>query len=411
MVEEIFTGLMEGKNRKIKVLRIINRFNLGGPSFNAAYLSKYLEPEFETLLIGGVKYEEEESSEFILEELGVKPIIIPEMKRKITLTGDLKAYKKIKKIIREYQPDIVHTHAAKAGALGRYAAHKCNVPIIIHTFHGHVFHSYFGKSETSFYKNAERKLSKLSTKIIAISDIQKEELWKHHNICSEDKIAMIPLGFDLDKFNENIEGKRKSFRENYDIKDDEIAIGIIGRLVPIKNHALFIDAINELQKRTEKKIRAFLIGDGEDKNKLIDQLKRIKLDYVEWSAEQRPSTVTLTSWIKDIDWVNAGMDIITLTSLNEGTPVTLIEAQASGNPIVTTDVGGVRNIVLKDETAFVVESNNKEEIVLSLLKLVEDARLRKKMGEKGWHFVKKEFHYMRLVNDMKKLYLSLLNNN
>lgn len=402
---------MEGKNRKIKVLRIINRFNLGGPSFNAAYLSKYLEPEFETLLIGGVKYEEEESSEFILEELGVKPIIIPEMKRKITLTGDLKAYKKIKKIIREYQPDIVHTHAAKAGALGRYAAHKCNVPIIIHTFHGHVFHSYFGKSETSFYKNAERKLSKLSTKIIAISDIQKEELWKHHNICSEDKIAMIPLGFDLDKFNENIEGKRKSFRENYDIKDDEIAIGIIGRLVPIKNHALFIDAINELQKRTEKKIRAFLIGDGEDKNKLIDQLKRIKLDYVEWSAEQRPSTVTLTSWIKDIDWVNAGMDIITLTSLNEGTPVTLIEAQASGNPIVTTDVGGVRNIVLKDETAFVVESNNKEEIVLSLLKLVEDARLRKKMGEKGWHFVKKEFHYMRLVNDMKKLYLSLLNNN
>ena len=402
---------MEEGKKKIKILRIINRFNLGGPSFNAAYLSKYLEPEFETLLIGGTKYEEEESSEFILENLGVTPVIIPEMQRKITLTGDLKAYKKIKKIIQEYKPDIVHTHAAKAGALGRYAAHKCKVPIIIHTFHGHVFHSYFGKSETTFYKNAERKLSKLSTKIIAISDIQKEELWKHHNICGEDKIAMIPLGSDLDKFHENIPEKRKSFREKYQIADDEIAIGIIGRLVPIKNHTLFIDAINELQNRTEKKIRAFLIGDGEDKNKLIEQLKRIDLDYVEWNKEQRPATVTLTSWIKDIDWVNAGMDIIALTSLNEGTPVTLIEAQASNNPIVTTDVGGVRNIVLKDETAFVVESNNLEEVVTSLMKLVEDDELRNKMGEKGWDFVSKEFHYMRLVDDMRNLYHSLLNNN
>ncbi|MBL4594019.1 MAG: glycosyltransferase, partial [Flavobacteriales bacterium] len=174
---------------------------------------------------------------------------------------------------------------------------------------------------------------------------------------------------------------------------------------------LFIDAINELQNRTEKKIRAFLIGDGEDKNKLIEQLKRIELDYVEWNKEQRPATVTLTSWIKDVDWVNAGMDIIALTSLNEGTPVTLIEAQASNNPIVTTDVGGVRNIVLKDETAFVVESNNLEEVVTSLMKLVEDDELRNKMGEKGWDFVSKEFHYMRLVDDMRNLYHSLLNNN
>ncbi len=402
---------MKGEKKKIKVLRIINRFNLGGPSHNAAYLSKYLEPEFETLLIGGVKYEEEESSEFILEKLGITPVIIPEMQRKITLTGDLKAYKKIKKIIQEYKPDIVHTHAAKAGALGRYAASKCNVPIIIHTFHGHVFHSYFGKSETQFYKNAERQLSKKSTKIIAISAIQKEELWKHHNICEEDKVAVIPLGFDLDKFQENVEEKRKSFREKYMIESDEIAIGIIGRLVPIKNHTLFIDAINELQKRTKKKIRAFLVGDGEDKSKLIGQLKRINLDYVEWSNEQRSATVTLTSWIKDIDWVNAGMDIIALTSLNEGTPVTLIEAQASNKPIVTTDVGGVKNIVLKDETAFVVESTNLEEVVTALLRLVEGDELRRKMGEKGWDFVKKEFHYMRLVKDMRNLYLSLLNNN
>lgn len=397
--------------KKIKVLRIINRFNLGGPTFNAAYLTKYLEPEFETILVGGVKYEEEESSEFILEKLGLTPIVIPEMKRSINFKEDRKAYHKIIKIIEDFQPDIVHTHASKAGTLGRLAAAKCKVPVVVHTFHGHVFHSYFGKAKTLFYKTIERRLARKSTKIIAISDIQKKELWKEHRICKEEKLAVIPLGFDLDRFQENIEEKRKSFREKYQIKDDEIAIGIIGRLVPIKNHQLFIKAIKEVQSKTSKKIRAFIIGDGEEKEQLIELLKRIDLDYAEWLKDEVPATVILTSWIKEVDWANAGLDIITLTSLNEGTPVSLIEAQASNKPIVTTNVGGVENIVLKDETAFITESNNLDQFVNAVLRLVENDKLRSEMSQKGWGFVKKEFHYSRLANDMKDLYFSLLNNN
>ncbi|MGB0881720.1 MAG: glycosyltransferase [Vicingaceae bacterium] len=401
--------LMEKK--KIKVLRIINRFNLGGPTYNAAYLTKYLEPEFETLLVGGVKYEEEESSEFILEKLGLKPVVIPEMKRSISFKEDRIAYLKIKRLIQEFQPDIVHTHASKAGTLGRLAAAKCNVPVIVHTFHGHVFHSYFGTLKTLFYKTIERYLAKKSTKIIAISEIQKKELWKDHNICSKDKLAVVPLGFDLDRFHENIEEKRESFRAKYKIKEDEIAIGIIGRLVPIKNHQLFINAISEIKKKSSKKIRAFIIGDGEEKGQLIDLLKRIDLDYTEWYEQEKNATVTLTSWIKDVDWANAGLDIVALSSLNEGTPVSLIEAQASGKPIVTTNVGGVENIVLKNETAFITETNNLNQFVDALNLLIEDDGLRKKMSEKGWGFVKKEFHYTRLANDVKNLYLSLLNNN
>lgn len=396
---------------KIKVLRIINRFNLGGPTFNAAYLTKYLEPEFETLLVGGVKYEEEESSEFILEKLGLTPVVIPEMQRSISFKEDKKAYQKIKKIIEEFQPDIVHTHASKAGTLGRLAASKCKVPVVVHTFHGHVFHSYFGKAKTLFYKKIERRLAKKSTQIIAISDIQKKELWKDHKICKEDKLTVIPLGFDLDRFQENIEEKRKSFRDKYQIAADEIAIGIIGRLVPIKNHQLFINAINEVKQKSSKKIRAFIIGDGEEKGQLIELLKRINLDYVEWENHKAVATVTLTSWIKDVDWANAGLDIITLTSLNEGTPVSLIEAQASNKPIVTTNVGGVENIVLKNETAFITESDNLEQFVSATLKLVEDDELRMEMSKKGWGFVRKEFHYSRLANDMKNLYNSLLNIN
>ncbi|HEY6162907.1 MAG TPA: glycosyltransferase, partial [Bacteroidia bacterium] len=130
-----------------RVLRIINRFNLGGPTYNAVYLTRYMPPGYETLLIGGMKDESEESSEFIARDLGIEPVIISSMKRSINPFDDLKAYNEIKKIIREFRPDIVHTHAAKAGALGRRAAFACKVPVTVHTFHGHVFHSYFGKAK------------------------------------------------------------------------------------------------------------------------------------------------------------------------------------------------------------------------------------------------------------------------
>ena len=397
-------------NKKIKILRIINRFNLGGPTFNAAYLTKYLSDDFETLLVGGDKDDSEESSTFILDQLNLTPVIIPEMRRNIGFKEDKIAYQKLKKIIKEFKPDIVHTHASKAGTLGRLAAYKCKVPIIIHTFHGHVFHSYFGKTKTLIFKNIERYLARKSSAIIAISDIQKQELSSEHKICKASKIKVIPLGFDLSRFQENQEEKRISFRKKYLLDDDEIAIGIIGRLVPIKNHRLFIDSINEIKKKTSKKIRAFIIGDGEEKNNLLNYCAELKIDFVEFSKEHEKATITFTSWIKDIDWANAGLDIIALSSLNEGTPVSLIEAQAANKPIVTTNVGGVENILLPNITGLIVKSNNLVEFSEALFKLVEDDELRLNMGKKGWLHVKDKFHFTRLVNDMEKLYVSLLNN-
>ncbi|KJS04833.1 MAG: hypothetical protein VR77_10445 [Flavobacteriales bacterium BRH_c54] len=396
---------------KIKILRIINRFNLGGPTFNAAYLTKYIGDEFETLLIGGEKDETEESSTFILDSLHLTPTIIPEMKREIGLKEDKIAYKKLKDIIKEFQPDIVHTHASKAGTLGRMAAYKCKVPVIVHTFHGHVFHSYFGKTKTVFYKNIERYLAKKSTKIIAISDIQKNELTQRHKICDKNKVAVVPLGFDLRRFQEDYESKRNDFRKHYLLEDDEIAIGIIGRLVPIKNHTLFLKAIDQLLKKTTKKVRVFIIGDGEEKENLIQYCKEFNIDFTEFNKQKKKVTITFTSWVKNVDWANAGLDIIALSSLNEGTPVSLIEAQAANNPIVTTNVGGVENVVQKDKTGLVVPSGNNQAFSEALLKLVENDALRKQMSEKGWEFVKEKFHYERLVNDMRELYFSLLENN
>ena len=383
-----------------KILRIINRFNLGGPTYNAAYLTKYLEPEYETLLIGGQHDESEKSSMHILDNLGLKPIIIPEMQRSLNPYKDQIAFKKIQNIIKEFKPDIVHTHAAKAGALGRRAAYKMGVKQIYHTFHGHVFHSYFGSFKTKIFKEIEKNLAKKSTKIIAISEIQKRELSKVHRICPEKKIEVIPLGFDLERFNTDKDSKRKEFRKKWNLKENEIAIGIIGRLVPIKNHKFFIDAIQEVLKKSEVPIRAFIVGDGEEKQNIINYIKNKNLDF---SLDYNPATFHLTSWIKEIDRVNSGMDIICLTSLNEGTPVSLIEAQASGKPIVSTKTGGIENIVLENKTALLSEKNDLHNFSKNLLSLVNDSNKRKLLSKFGLE-KSKDFHYDQLVNNIKKLY-------
>jgi len=399
---------MEAKQHKIKVLRIINRFNLGGPTYNVAYLSKYLSDDFETLLVGGAKDESEESSDFIVNNLGLKPIIVEEMMREIDLKNDFTAYKKIKKIIQEYKPDIVHTHASKAGTLGRLAASSSGVPIIIHTFHGHVFHSYFGKLKTAFYKNIERFLAKKSTAIIAISEIQKSELVDIHKICKSEKVHVVPLGFDLSKFQEKQELKRKQFREKYNLADDEIAISIIGRLVPVKNHALFLEGLKQVSTQTSKKLRAFIIGDGESRAEIEAKATELGISFIDGTKSTKKTLLTFTSWIKEIDVALAGSDIVALTSFNEGTPVSLIEAQAANKPIVTTNVGGIENVVLPNQTALLCENNNATEFSTQLLKLVEGYALRHTMSQNGWIHVKEKFHFTRLVSDIETLYKKLL---
>jgi len=376
-----------------KILRIINRFNLGGPAYNAAYLTKYLAPEFETLLIGGIKDDLEESSEFILKNLGVEYKTIPEMKRSIHLLNDLSVYNKIKNVIRKFNPDIVHTHAAKAGALGRWAAYSCNVPVIVHTFHGHVFHSYFGSFKTSLYKAIERNLAKKTSAIIAVSEKQKAELVNEHKIVSTEKVHVIPLGFDLNRFQENQDEKRKIFRTKYKLTD-EIAIGIVGRLVPVKNHSLFLEAIKFVKEKSQRKIKAFIVGDGSERENLEIKTKQLGLNNV----------VIFTSWEKEVDKIYPGLDIVCLTSFNEGTPVSLIEAQAANKPIVSTNVGGIENVVIPNKTALLSGVSEKEKYCDNLFSLIDNDLLRTELGYEGWNFVKNKFGYERLVSEVKNLY-------
>lgn len=384
-----------------KVLRIINRFNIGGPTYNATFLTKFISEDYETLLVGGLPEKDESDSLHILEDYGVKPLLIPEMKRIPNFRSDREAYRKIKQIIQEFQPDIVHTHAAKAGALGRKAAKACGVPIIVHTFHGHVFHSYFGKAKTLLYKVIERRLAKLSTGIIAISPIQKEELSSIHGICKPGKIKVIPLGFDLMKFRENLAEKRVETRTEWKLDTDEVAVAIVGRLAPIKNHHLFLDVI-ELLAEKGVKARYFIVGDGQEKTSIEQRSKEIESKY--------GLKIELTSWIKDIATFNAGMDIICLSSDNEGTPVSLIEAQASGVPVISTDVGGVKDILDEGETGFIVPKKDAKAFAEKLQLLIENKEIRDKMSQNGWNFVRDKFHYTTLVKNMENYYTELIEN-
>jgi glycosyltransferase involved in cell wall biosynthesis len=386
--------------KKIKILRIINRFNIGGPVYNAILLSAYMPEEYDTLLIGGLPEKNEENSTYIAEKYGVNPLLISEMQREPNFKNDRKALKKLKEIILTYQPDIVHTHASKAGALGRKAAFDCAVPIVVHTYHGHVFHSYFNWWKTKLYQAIEKRLAKKTTGIIAISELQKNDLALKYKICELEKIEIINLGLDLGPFNENKTDNRNKTRTAFGLNDSEIAIAIVGRLAPIKNHDLFLKCASVIHEKTSKKVVYFIVGGGEEFRSIEEKVNALKAKGID---------IRMTSWIKDINTFNAGMDILCLTSKNEGTPVSLIEAQAAGIPFVSTKVGGIKDIVSENNTGYLVDLNDSDAFIEKLLHLIENENKRQEMSQKGWSFVQEKFQYKTLIAKTDSYYKFLLN--
>lgn len=393
-----------------KVLRILNRLIIGGPLLNAAYLTKYLAPEFETLLVVGQKEDHEKDASFITDALGVQPIYLSGMGRSINPLKDYTAYRRVKDIIRDFKPDIVHTHAAKPGAIGRMAAHQLKVPVIVHTYHGHVFHSYFNSAKTNLILRAERFLAKRSSAIIAISATQQKELVEDFKIAPIEKFRIIPLGLDLDKFSQDYTAKRKQFRDEFNMADDVIAIAIIGRLVPVKNHTLFLEGLQHVLNNTSRKVKAFIVGDGETRTALELKAKELGILFTGEKDTDHPHPLIFTSWRSDVDVINAGADIIALTSFNEGTPVSLIEAQAAGNPIVSTSVGGISDVVLEGRSGLLSPLSDNQQFCTNLLELVNNDELRNSLSQQGNAFVKEQFSYQRLMKDMSQLYNELLEN-
>ena len=219
---------------------------------------------------------------------------------------------------------------------------------------------------------------------------------------------MIPLGLDLDNFIINQEEKKHKFRTEFELDDSTVAIGIIGRLVPIKNHSLFLKALKYVLDNTTVKIKAFIIGDGESRGAIEQMANNLGIKYTQHTDAIHTHPLIFTSWRTDVDTICAGLDIIALTSLNEGTPVSLIEAQAAGKPIVSTRVGGIADVVLENKTALLSEITDEKTFSDNLLLLVNDPLLRQKFSNAGKDHVLSKFSYHRLVNDMSGLYHDLL---
>lgn len=394
-----------------KILRIFNRLIIGGPIINATYLTRYLAPEYETLLLMGAKDPHEKGADHLVEHLGISYRNVPHMIRSVNPLNDWKAYKEIRQIIREFKPDIVHTHAAKPGALGRLAAAAEKVPVTVHTYHGHVFHSYFNPLKSRVFVQAEKYLARKTTAIIAISETQKKELAEDFRIAPADKFRIIPLGLDLDRFTRGEDKKRKQFREEFGVADHEIAIGIIGRLVPVKNHALFLQALHHVLENTDQKVKAFIIGDGELRGQLEKQAESLGIAFSSHDDAAHPHPLIFTSWRSDIDLIMAGLDIVALSSFNEGTPVSLIEAQAAQKPIVSTRVGGIADVVLEGRTALLSEIDDGEGFCENLLRLVKDEALRNFLVKDSRQHVLERYSYQRLVKDTAALYSQLLEEN
>lgn len=392
-----------------KILRIHNRLIVGGPSHNVTLLTAYLSPEFETKLLVGKKDPAEKDATYIADQLGLVPVEIKEMRRSILPFYDIIAYFRIKSIIKEYKPDIVHTHASKSGAVGRLAARSCNVPLIVHTFHGHVFHSYFSPFMSKAIVRFERFFAKRTDAIIAISDSQKHELTEVYKIAPPEKVFTVPLGFNLDKYCVDQDKKKIIFQNKYGFDNDEVIVGIIGRLVPVKNHEMFLEMAAIVKSTTQKNVRFAIIGDGESRAGIEKKTTELGLSYSYFITNPKEKTdVVVTSWETEIDQALAGLDIVVLTSQNEGTPVSLIEAQSAYIPVVSTNVGGVEDIVIHGETGFITEVNDVQLFAGYVVQLIENKALRDRMGKSGYDNVVKRYSKQRLINDMRNLYLSFL---
>lgn len=384
------------KNNKLRVMRIIARLNIGGPSIHTSLLAQGLDSRgWTTRLIAGRVSEDEGDMSYYAESRGVKPHYIRNMGREISFVNDTITFVSLCNEIRKFKPHVIHTHTAKAGFLGRAAGIFMGVPIMVHTFHGHVFHSYFSPFKTGLFLTIERTLAKFTDRIITVGEIQRSEILGY-GIGNPTKVKSIPLGFDFSNLLITSELRAKN-RQINNIKEDDFVIGIVARLVPVKDHNLFLDAA-ALAVKKNPKLKFMIIGDGELREELVKKVKDTGLE------EQ----VIFTGWKTDLNEIYSSLDAATLTSKNEGLPVTLIEALASGIPVVSCDVGGVKDIIDVNKSGLVVFKRCPHDLADAYVKLSSNPKNARQMGEYGLEITRKRFSHLRLVNDMDRLYRKLL---
>jgi glycosyltransferase involved in cell wall biosynthesis len=411
----------------MKIVRVIARLNVGGPARHVVWLTAGMQTlEWESVLVAGTVPPGEDDMSYFATELGVSPHFVPEMSREISLKDALTIWK-LYKLFRRERPDLIHTHTAKAGTVGRLAGllYRWLTPNallgrpracrFVHTYHGHVFHSYYGPVKTRTFLMIEKALATLITdRLVVVSQQQRREINEDFGVGRPEQFSVIPLGLDTSVFADWSE-RRSPFRDELGIAADEILVGIVGRLTEIKNHKLFIRAAALLKNNTsahspETRVRFIVIGDGAMRNTLEQQCAALGLG----------DDVIFTGSRRDLDRVYPALDIVALTSRNEGTPLTLIEAMANARPVISTAVGGVIDLLGESNSldanepfkicqrGLSVPPDDPSAFAAGLERLIADPTLRRETGERGLQFVISHYSTRRLLTDMKRLYTELL---
>lgn len=393
----------------IRVLRVIARLNVGGPAIHVALASAGLAKRgYETRLLTGSVGANEGDMAWFAKARGVTPEHVPGLGREIRADADLGALRHLLRVMREWKPHVVHTHTAKAGALGRAAAwwysrsRPADAPPlrVVHTFHGHVLTGYFGAAKTAVFRVLERRLAPRTHRLVVPSPRLADEL-AALGVGRREQYAVVPLGFELQPFLDvppRDPAAPHPFRDELGIPRDANVIGIVGRLTAVKNHRMFLTAASRLPRRTRRPLHFAVIGDGELRAELETFAREKGLDGL----------VHFAGWRTELAPVYRELDAVALTSVNEGTPVSLIEAMASGRAVVSTAVGGVPDVVKDGETGLLVDPSRDDLFAVAMGRVAEDEELRLRLATAARADAAPRFRVERLLDDLDALYRALL---
>ena len=378
-------------------MRVIARLNMGGPAHHVGVLSGLLEPDrYETVLFHGEVGSGEADLSSTADRLGVRREPVPGLRPELRPIDDLRALVYLVRAVRRFRPDVVDTHTAKAGMLGRLAAAIAlrPRPVIVHTYHGHVLEGYFGPLQNAFYRALERGLARVSDALIGVSSATVDDLVRLR-VADRSKFRVIPIGLDLEPFLTSSAADGAAFRAEAGATDGDTLLTFVGRLVPIKRLDILLRAFAVAS--SSARVRLAIVGDGELRQELEQQAHGLGVAERVWFAGYR----------EDMAAVAAAADIAVLSSDNEGTPVSLIEAAAAGKPAASTDVGGVADVVSR-ATGLLVHARDSDALGDAIAALAADAARRKEMGMRARSHVRDRFSVARLVHDIDELYRELL---
>ena len=384
------------------ILRIIARLNVGGPARHVTLLNAGLESRgHRTLLVYGALDTGESSLEGPAVASGIPVLRVEDLGRHVRATSDLRAFIALLRLIFRERPDVVHTHTAKAGTLGRLAATIYNSTrrrdrraLVVHTFHGHVFEGYFSPFMNRLVRLTERTLARLTDIIITISPRQQHDIVTRFAVAPAAKTVVVPLGLDLDRL---LAMPADAIGRRLDIGAEagDVVVGYAGRMVPVKDLPTLLRAFAHAHAVVPT-LRLVLAGDGPERS-AAEALAR------ELGIAER---LQFIGWVEDLPRFYATLDLFALTSLNEGTPVAAIEAMAAGRPVVATAVGGVPDVVEHDTTGLLVPPRDIDAFSAALVALARDRSRRTAMGLAGRERARVRYSHQRLVEEIDALYVS-----